>query len=179
MKRGTEAANVFKQLTVDKPNVENWTGLAYYYSQAQMFDEAVQAYESALALDPENLKIHVALSQTQAMKDPSGAAMREAFERTLAIAEKQGNEDVQGQANGWIGYHFTSQKKFAEAVPYLEKAVKQIEDKSPFLTNVHLMLAGAHHNLKNLKDAEKHYKETLKRDPANKSAKEGLDILKK
>lgn len=179
LKRGKEAADVFKQLVIDKPSVENWTGLAYYYAQAQLTEEALKAYDSALARDPENLKIHIAIAQTLAGKDPAGAAMHEAFSRVLKLAEKQGNLDAQGQANGWIGYHYNLQKKYQDALPHLDNALKQLDEKSAFRTNVHLMLAGAHHNLKNLKEAEKHYKEVLRRDPNNKAAKEGLEILRK
>ena len=98
--------------------------------------------------------------------------------RAAAAAQAAGNKDIQGQAEGWIGYHYYSVKSFAEALTHLEKAVQLLEEKSAYLNNFLLMLGASYHQLKDYPNAEKYYKRLLDRDPNNKSAKDALENVK-
>lgn len=177
-KRGAEAAEIFKELALARPTVDNWIGVAYYYGQAGMTDQAVEAYEKALAADPNSMKTWMGLGQLHAGKEASTPKMKQAFEKALALAEKESNKDIMGQANGWIGYHHYAAKEFDKSLPYFKKSVELLDTKSPYLTNFYLMFGAAHHSLKNLKEAKQYYEEVLKRDPNNKSAKESLENVK-
>lgn len=176
-KQYSEAASVFNELVQKAPTADNYNALGYIYAQGGMESQALDAYNQALAKAPDNLTILMAIGNMYT-KDPTNPKMKAAFERAAQAAEKAGNKDIQGQAEGWIGYYLYSTKAYPEALPHLEKSLSLLADSSPYLNNFLLMTGASYHQEKDYSNARKFYEKLLARDPNNKSAREALDNVK-
>jgi tetratricopeptide (TPR) repeat protein len=176
-KRYAESAEIFGELAKKSPTNENLSAMGSIYAQGGMEAQALEIFNQMLAKDPNSLTALKGIADMYA-KDPSNPKMKEAYDRLAAAAEKAGNKDIQGQAEGWIGYHLFTLKKYDEALPHLDKSLALLEDKSPYLNNFLLMTGASHHYQKDYPNARKFYEQLLKRDPNNKSAKDALENLK-
>lgn len=177
-KRFEESAQVFSELVKQDPSLDNLNSLGFIYAQGGMEEKALEVYNQALAKSPEHLTILMSIGSLYT-KDPTSVKMKEAYERAAVAAEKAGNKDVQGQAEGWVGYHFYSLKQYEEGIKHFTKSEPLLKADSPYLANFLLMTAVSYHQLKDLKNAEKYYKKVLERDPNHKTAKQYLETISK
>jgi tetratricopeptide (TPR) repeat protein len=143
-----------------------------------MENEALGTYNQMLAKDPNSLAALKGIGEMYT-KEPANPKMRDAFERLAVAAEKAGNKDLQGQGEFWVGYYYYTVKEFSTGIPRLLKATTLLPADSPYFTNLALVLAVSYHQEKDKTNAIKWYKEVLKRDPNNKTAKEQLKNLEK
>ena len=176
-KRYSEAADVFNQILLKNPTAENYSALAYIYSQEGNLDKGREAYDKALEKAPNNLSILMAIGGMYA-KDPTDVRMKDAYQLAATEAEKVGNKDVQGQAEFRVGHHYYSVKDYATAVPRLLKATTLIADNAVFRKDLYLLLAVSYHQQQDLPNAKKWYQKVLEVDPSNKTAKDMLEKIK-
>jgi tetratricopeptide (TPR) repeat protein len=176
-KQYKESAEVYQELVKKTPTMENLNALAYIYAQGGMETQALETYNQMLAKDPNSLAALKGIGDMYA-KEPANPKMRDAFERLSTAAQQAGNKDLQGQAEFWVGYYYYTVKEFSTAIPHLNKATTLLPADSPYFTNLALVLAVSYQQEKDKTNAIKWYKEVLKRDPNNKTAKEQLQNLK-
>jgi tetratricopeptide (TPR) repeat protein len=148
-------AKVHRALEADPEIVEGYTMLGNLHSKAKRFDEAVKAYQQALALDAEHQG--AAFSLALAYKQLGRLADAEAgFERVRALDPKSGKTDWQiADIQMQRGHHDV-------AASVLEAALKDKKvDRPSFL----IKLAEAEIEQRRYVDAERHLREVLAARP--------------
>jgi tetratricopeptide (TPR) repeat protein len=177
-KRYAEAAEVYQELVKKNPSMDNLNALGFIYAQGAMEREALETYNQMLAKDPNSLAAIKGIADMYT-KEPSNPKMRDAFDRLALAAEKAGNKEMQGLGEFWVGYYYYTVKEYSTDIPHLMKATTLLPSDSPYYTNLALILGVSYQQEKDKPNAIKWYKEVLKRDPSNKTAKEQLQNLEK
>jgi len=176
-KKYEEAAQMFIEDAAKKPSASIYSTIAQIYAASGDNNKAIEYYNKALSLDPNSFKVMVLLGQTYAQAQ-SLNEMKDVFTKVADLAKAANNQDTLGIANGWLGYYYLMNKQYDQSIKSLDQAVKQIDDKSPILTNFYLMLAQAYHSAAKYDKAIDYYKKVLDRDKNNKVAADGLKSLK-
>ncbi len=101
------------------------------------------------------------------------------FNKLAEAAKSANSADTAAIAEGFISFHYAARKEWKTAVEHLAPAVEALESTtSPYRVSFTLLLAQSYHQLHELDKAKRYYDETLKLDPNNEGAKQGLDYLK-
>ncbi len=177
-KRYDESAQVFAQIADANPSVNAYLSAGQIYGLAKKPDLAKTYYDKALALDPKSLKVGMQMSLDALSSDSTEEALT-TFTKLEEAAKSANSPDTAAIAAGFIAFHYAANKEWKTVVEHLAPAVEALETTtSPYRVSFTLLLAQSYHQLHELDKAKKYYDETLKLDPNNEGAKQGLDYLK-
>ncbi len=127
----SESITEFKRaIELDKDLVKAWTGLGFAYLTQNNYQQASQAFESSIQLDPNDCSARVFFAQIQAIGgqlERAHAQYREAFERDstcsnalVGLAEVLIRERI---ATGWVDRE-SYEKVNKEVIEYLKRAIE-------------------------------------------------------
>lgn len=196
-----EAANVFEQYTVEKPN-NPWGHFMLGLSQSKVGDteKAEKAFDAALQIDPDHLKSLLNLSRMLIDKgrydeaivqlahageiNPTSAEVHRLLGRTYSGQHKSDDAiDSYRRAialdptDAWsmnnLGLILIQKGRSSEATPLLAKAVELQKNVPTFHNNLGMALE----KTERFKAAASEYKEALVADPNNAKAKSNLDRI--
>ena len=177
-KRYEESAQVFAQIADEHPSVDAYLSAGQIYSMAKKPELAKANYDKALALNPTSLKVQMQMSLDALSSDSTTEALGQ-FEKLAAAAKATNSKDTAAIAEGFIAFHYAALKEWKTAIEHLASAVEVLENtNSPYLVSFTLLLAQSYHQEHDLEKAKKYYEKTLKLDPNNEGAKQGLEYLK-
>jgi tetratricopeptide (TPR) repeat protein len=131
-------------------------------------NEGIEYLRRALEVNPKDNRPRIWIAQTLTSLDSLPEAL-EMYQQAIA-AEPQNAEAQRG-----AGVVLLLQKNWADAIPYLEKAV-QLE---PENIQGHIWLAQAYSNSGDLNRAKAEFNKVFEYDPNNKDAAKGLDYIRK
>ncbi len=178
-KRYDEAGDLFLRMNDKHPSVDNFLAAAQMYSSVPSKQaQAEAAYSQAIMLDSTAVRAYAGLGSLYARMVPPSPKMRETFAKLEEVARAKNDQEYQGIANWGLGLAAVNEKHFDLAATHLEKAVKLLPPKSPYLLSAYLDLAISYHQLKSYAKAEENYKMVIEIDPTNKIAPEQLKNLK-
>ena len=173
-KRYEESAQVFAQIANANPSVDAYLSAGEIYSLAQKPDLAKANYDKALAISPNSLKVQMQMSRDALLSDSTEEALA-TFNKLHEAAITAGSKDTAAIAEGFVAYHYAALKEWKTAIEHLAPAVEALETTtSPYRVSFTLLLAQSYHQEHELDKAKKYYDETLKLDPNNEGAKQGL-----
>jgi len=178
-KRFEEAGNMFMEMAKAAHSLDYYVQAGQAYTAGKKSDLAKQAYDQALAIDPNSLKVRAQMALDEFYAGPASETALASFDKLEEIAKTKGSTDTVAIAEGLTGYHFAALKDYQKAVDHLAPAVTTLESsKSAFLPSFTLVLAESYHQLHQLEKAKEYYEKVLKLDPNNEGAKKGLEYLK-
>jgi len=131
-------------------------------------NEGIMYLRRALEVSPKDNRPRIWIAQTLTSLDSLPEAL-EMYQQAIA-AEPENPEAQRG-----AGVVLLLQKNWADAIPYLEKAV-QLE---PENIQGHIWLAQAYSNSGDLNRAKDEFNRVFEIDPNNKEAAKGLDYIRK
>jgi tetratricopeptide (TPR) repeat protein len=179
LKRFEEAGDVFSAMGKANPSVDWYVSAGQAYAAAKKPDLAKQAYEKALAIDPNSLKVRMQMAMDEFYAGPASETALAAFDKLKSVAQARASADTVAIAEGFTGYHYAALKDWQKTVEHLAPSVKTLEStKSAFLPSFTLVLAESYHQLHEFDKAKEYYEKELKLDPDNEGAKKGLEYLK-
>jgi tetratricopeptide (TPR) repeat protein len=177
-KRYEESAQVFGQIADANPSVDAYLSAGQIYALAKKPDLAKVNYDKALAISPNSLKVRMQMSLDALSSDSTEESLA-VFDKLAETAKSANSTDTAVIAEGFISFHYAARKEWKTVVEHLAPAVETLETTtSPYRISFTLLLAQSYHQLHELDKAKKYYDETLKLDPNNEGAKQGLDYLK-
>lgn len=177
-KKYDEAAEMFKQMAQTKPTATIYATIGQMLAAAGKTGEAADYYQKAMTLDPNTLKTQLLLGQLYTQNKDTWPQMKETFQKLEATATSMSKMDTAAIAQGYLGSYYLQNKQYDNAEQSLEKSVKALDEKSPYLTSFDLTLAQTYHFEKKYAKATEYYNKVLQRDPNNKTAQDGLKLLK-
>jgi tetratricopeptide (TPR) repeat protein len=140
------------------------------------FDTARVAFRQAIALRPQYLPSHLNLARClmhPRFKEDSLQTAKAEFETVITLADtaesRYKNELVESYRG--IAYALFTEKKYPQAVEWLDKAIKLKSDEVP----AHLFKAQVLFSMTKLEEAAQEYRAVLKLDPKNKVAQKELE----
>jgi tetratricopeptide (TPR) repeat protein len=167
MGKNNEAAAQWRYLIGQIPEVPHWhTGLAEALLGGGKLEEAKQAYEQALRVDPRFLAAPIGLgtiAYMQGQQAEAEARFREALAMDASSAE----------ANNNLAGLLVRQNKLAEAVPYFAEAVRV----KPEFANAQYSYAATLARLQKRDEAITHYRAALDANPDFAAAHYDLGLL--
>ena len=178
LKQFEGAGDMFMSMAAGHPSVDWYVSAGMAFNSAKKPDKAMQAYEKALAIDPNSLKARMQMALDRFYAGPASDTALAAFTKLEETAKAHNSPDTVALAEGFIGYHYASLKDWKETVEHLAPAVQTLETgKSPYLESFTLLLAQSYHQIQELKKAKEYYNKTLAINPNSEGAKKGLEYL--
>lgn len=156
-----------KKLAQDPTNYNTYINLGYTYLEMKRFDLASEAFQKSLEIKPDNLKTLNQLAWVYLKDIQSYEKSGYYFEKILEL------DSTDCDAKGYLGVSLLQQERYSSSIVYLWQAVTCLPRHEQF----NLWLAQAFHKSEQLESARKYYNKVLAINPANKDAKQGLEIL--
>jgi tetratricopeptide (TPR) repeat protein len=168
LKKYEEAnTSLAKSLELKNDYVNTYLELGYANARLKKDEIAIEYFTKAMPLDP---KSHVAYNGIAEIYRDNKKDMPKAMEwyqKALAIKPNE------RKANYGIGYCLNSQQKYAEAVPYILKAIEYEKSYVAAYTE----LGYSYYKLENFSEAEKNLLQSLKLNPANETPRYYLCLM--
>lgn len=163
-----------RKLRADSTSVSAWVNYALCKQQAKDYEASRQALLRAVALRPDFLPAQSNLATTYVLLDSTRAARR-SYARVIQLAAGKESEYRSEllQAQRYLGVGALLDKNWAAALPHLERALAL----DPADTEMRLYRAQALLALNRKEEAKQEFETVLHRQPGNKQAKKGLDLI--
>ena len=150
----SSAANIIRELPVrfgDTPSLHMQLGRLY--GQTQLFDEAIEEFKKAIALDGQLPGAHYSLGATYMMQsgEPGYATAEAEFRKEIALYP---NDSLVYSPLGTIAM---SQHNYAEAEGYLKRAVQL----APMNTGAYLVLGQLYSTMGRIPEAEAAFRKAI------------------
>ncbi|MBR2358951.1 MAG: tetratricopeptide repeat protein [Bacteroidaceae bacterium] len=168
--RFEEASQVLNRMLDEDPyDVSSWLNLGNIYNQMEQFNEAIDALDYALAIEPSNLDALFSKGHSYALLGNEEKALE--FYRTCL----EGGYD-KALASYTCGVMETAIGRYQEAIAHLEYAFKVYGELTVYSFSICFNLALSYIETGEIKRAAEYYHRAFKLDPND----EGLnDLLKK
>ncbi len=141
--------------------------LGYANSKLKKDEIAISHFNKAIAIDPKSHIPYNGIAEIYRDNKKDMNMAMEWYRKALAI------KPTERKANYGIGYCLNSQQKYAEAVPYIIKAIENEKTYAAAYTE----LGYSYFKLNNEAEAEKNLLQSLKLNPTNESSRYYLCLM--
>jgi tetratricopeptide (TPR) repeat protein len=178
-KKYPEVAGMYMDVAKEKNSADDYASAGQFYNVANMPEQAQNAFEAALKINPKSIKAQTGLADAVA-KDPSKLSEAEKMIDAAAVnAQNSDDKEAVGNAYARLGIQYYTAKDYEACVKVMEtKSLNYLTKKSPFLINVYKVLGAGYLQLQNNKKASEFYKKALEIDPNDEDSKKGLEFIK-
>lgn len=149
---------------LDAQNDESLTLLGKIFTVTGDRHKAIEAYSRALELKPDERELYVFIGSLQASQKMFADA-----EKTFTKMISQFPDEKEGYF--YLGRVYVEDKKFDKGIETFKSLLDKGVDGA---AQIHLELGGIHLLLKNYSEAESQFREAIKQDPTNVSARLNL-----
>jgi tetratricopeptide (TPR) repeat protein len=172
IKKDERAADYQVKVAEETKNTEDYIKAGQLYTSAGKSDEASDAFNKALAINPASVNAMIGLADLIVKDEKKMTDASQMLEK--ASASVRSLEDKESVGNGYarLGVAFTTQKNFQKALEPLTTSLKYLTAKSQYFCTVNLLIASAQIQLKQMDKARDPLKKVLEVCPNNKDAKE-------
>jgi tetratricopeptide (TPR) repeat protein len=163
-----------KKIGQDSTYTPAYINLALCLEQTQEWGQAREALTAAIKQSPNYPLAYYHLAYTLSRMDSAKIA-KQTYDQfiTLVDTNKTKYQNALGDAYRYISWYYLAEKNFPQALDAITNTILYKPDDIELL----IWRAQTLHALNKRDEAKKEYQKVLKRDPNNKEAKKGLDIL--
>ncbi|MFI5221225.1 MAG: tetratricopeptide repeat protein [Bacteroidia bacterium] len=141
--------------------------LGYLHYEAGLYSESTSYYSKAILLMPHSIEARLGYVYPSSMLGKWDDVLRQ-YQEILKLDPQNTN------VNYKVGYIFYTRKNYPEAYKHFELVIKLY----PFDYDGNLMIAWTNLQLGKMKDAKFYFKRVMLLSPNDKSATEGLGLIK-
>lgn len=176
LKRYELAGEFLGELAANETSETNLVKSGQFYLAAGKLTEAANAFNQALARNPNSLPSLIGLIDVAA-KALDEAAIKTNYDRALPLAQSATDKNMLGEGIGRVAFAFYGNKDYKNTVEWGAKSLSLLSSESKYLFNVYLIVGSAHVSLKQFDKAREPLNKAKALDPSNEDVKNLLKFL--
>lgn len=176
MKRYDLAGDFLSELAATEQSDTNYVKAGQLYMRAEKLAQAEDAFNKALARNPNSLSAYIGLIDVGTLRLDE-AAIKAASEKAIALAQAPLYKNAVGEALGRAAFKFYSEKDYKKASSWFPQSVPLLSSESKYIGGVYLGWGATLIQLKQYDKAREVLKKAQTLDPDNEDIKKQLKFL--